>query len=40
MFVPATPAGFAVRNAIMRAIPRAWLGRYLSSAIRTEIALA
>ena len=39
MFVPATPAGFAVRNAVMRAIPPAWLGRYLSSTIRTEIAL-
>lgn len=40
LFIPATPLAFRLRNAAIRHLPRRWLGRYLSSAIREEAALA
>lgn len=40
VFIPRSVFAFRLRNFIMRHMPRAWLGRYFSSAIRAEIALA
>lgn len=39
MFIPKSAAGFYIRNLILRHMPRPWLGRYLASAARTEVAL-
>lgn len=39
MFIPKSAAGFHVRNLVLRHMPRPWLGRYLASAARTEVAL-
>jgi len=40
VFLPKSLFAFKLRNFVMRHMPRAWLGRYFSNAIRTEIALA
>lgn len=40
VFIPKSLFAFKLRNFVMRHMPRAWLGRYFSNAIRTEIALA
>ncbi|MND25856.1 3-hydroxybenzoate 6-hydroxylase 1 [compost metagenome] len=40
IFIPQSPFAFRLRNFVMRHMPRAWLGRYFSSAIRSEIELA
>ncbi|MEW9612826.1 FAD-dependent monooxygenase [Shinella sp. S4-D37] len=39
IFIPQSPFAFHLRNFVMRNMPRAWLGRYFSSAIRAEIEL-
>lgn len=39
MFIPKSAAGFYVRNLLLRHMPRPWLGRYLASTARTEVAL-
>lgn len=39
-FIPRGKFAFHLRNAVMRHMPRAWLGRYFTSAIKAEIALA
>ncbi|WP_180898945.1 FAD-dependent monooxygenase [Martelella soudanensis] len=40
VFIPRGKFAFHLRNAVMRHMPRAWLGRYFTSAIKAEIALA
>ncbi|WAJ28494.1 FAD-dependent monooxygenase [Antarcticirhabdus aurantiaca] len=40
MFIPASPLAFRLRNAAIRHMPRRWLARYLSSAIREEAMMA
>ncbi|MDH4414909.1 MAG: FAD-dependent monooxygenase [Rhizobium sp.] len=40
IFIPQSWFAFRLRNFVMRHMPRAWLGRYFSSAIRSEIELA
>ena len=40
VFIPRGKLAFHLRNAVMRHMPRAWLGRYFTSAIKAEIALA
>ncbi len=40
MFIPRSAFAFHLRNFIMRNMPRAWLGRYFTNAIKAEIALA
>ncbi len=40
IFIPQSRFAFHLRNLVMRHMPRAWLGRYFSSAIRSEIELA
>lgn len=40
IFIPQSRFAFRLRNLVMRHMPRAWLGRYFSSAIRSEIELA
>jgi 2-polyprenyl-6-methoxyphenol hydroxylase-like FAD-dependent oxidoreductase len=40
VFIPESALAFHVRNFVMRHLPRAWLGRYFSNAIRSEIELA
>ncbi|MBN8931818.1 MAG: FAD-dependent monooxygenase [Rhizobium pusense] len=40
IFIPQSPFAFRLRNFVMRHMPRAWLGRYFSNAIRSEIELA
>ncbi|WP_180899629.1 FAD-dependent monooxygenase [Martelella soudanensis] len=39
VFIPRGKFTFHLRNAVMRHMPRAWLGRYFTSAIKAEIAL-
>lgn len=39
VFVPESGWGFALRNLVLRHMPRKWLGRYFLNAIRSEIAL-
>ncbi|MCQ9147720.1 FAD-dependent monooxygenase [Ochrobactrum sp. BTU2] len=40
IFIPQSWLAFRLRNFVMRHMPRAWLGRYFSSAIRSEVKLA
>lgn len=40
VFIPATPFAFHLRNAVIAHMPKRWLGRYLSNAIREEMTLA
>jgi hypothetical protein len=40
MFIPRSAFAFHLRNFIMRNMPRAWLGRYFTNAIKAEVALA
>lgn len=40
VFIPQSVFAFRLRNFVMRNMPRAWLGRYFSNAIRSEIELA
>ncbi|MBB4955150.1 2-polyprenyl-6-methoxyphenol hydroxylase-like FAD-dependent oxidoreductase [Agrobacterium vitis] len=40
IFIPQSRFAFRLRNFVMRHMPRSWLGRYFSSAIRSEIKLA
>jgi 2-polyprenyl-6-methoxyphenol hydroxylase-like FAD-dependent oxidoreductase len=40
VFIPQSAFAFHLRNFIMRKMPRAWLGRYFTNAIKSEIALA
>ena len=40
VFIPRGKFAFHLRNAVMRHMPRVWLGRYFTSAIKAEIALA
>ena len=40
VFIPQSVFAFRFRNFVMRHMPRAWLGRYFSNAIRSEIELA
>ncbi len=40
VFIPRSALAFRFRNFVMRNIPRAWLGRYFTSTIKAEIALA
>ncbi|MGV6871759.1 FAD-dependent monooxygenase [Pseudochelatococcus sp. B33] len=39
-FIPASPLAFHLRNAVLKYMPKAWLGRYFTNAIRSEIDLA
>lgn len=39
-FIPSSPLALHLRNVMLRHIPRAWLGKYLASGVRSEIALA
>lgn len=40
VFIPQSAFAFHLRNFIMRKMPRAWLGRYFTNAIKSEIELA
>lgn len=40
IFIPQSRFAFNLRNIMMKYMPRAWLGRYFTSAIKAEIALA
>lgn len=40
VFIPESALTFHLRNFVMRHMPRTWLGRYFSNAIRSEIELA
>ncbi len=40
VFIPRSAFAFHLRNFIMRNMPRAWLGRYFTSSIKSEIELA
>ncbi|WP_273728353.1 FAD-dependent monooxygenase [Brucella gallinifaecis] len=40
VFIPQSAFAFHMRNFIMRKMPRAWLGRYFTNAIKSEIDLA
>ncbi|TWF46515.1 FAD-dependent monooxygenase [Neorhizobium alkalisoli] len=40
VFIPENAFAFKLRNLVMRYMPRSWLGRYFSNAIRAEITLA
>lgn len=40
VFIPRSAFAFHMRNFVMRNMPRAWLGRYFTSSIKSEIELA
>lgn len=40
VFIPESRFAFHTRNIVMRHMPRAWLGRYFTNAVRSEILLA
>lgn len=40
VFIPRSAFAFHIRNFVMRNMPRAWLGRYFTSSIKSEIELA
>jgi len=39
-FIPQSPLAFALRNAMLRWLPRRWLSRYISRGIRSEVLVA
>ena len=39
MFVPKSPLAFHLRNLVLKLMPKSWLGRYFTNAIKAEIAL-
>lgn len=40
MFIPVNPVAFHLRNIFLKYMPKAWLGRYFTKAIRSEALLA